>query len=419
MKPTSISTLLTSVQRASSKISPKVLTALSAASIVYTAFDTIRESSDAISKRAGYSFTVSDRDPIFPFLSEFLQQNARAQRHVRVSTKLAPNGSPEGQDGTVHYLLDDDVVSYQRINGHPAKVESFTQGKPAAGRSFNALYPALNNNNITITVYTKPAVKMLKELFEQFLLASEAATAKIYIADRYGDWGQTKRAPTRDISTVVLPDGITEKLLGDVDTFLSSKDFYRKHGLPYHRGYLFSGPPGTGKTSLSEALAVHIGYSLAYLPLSTVEDDATLNELLAALPARTVLVIEDVDTLSSTRTRKEDQDDPIKGVTLGGLLNNLDGMLTPEGMIVVMTTNHPDRLDPALTRPGRVDFRVEMSYLTQEQLENLFHTFTSTPLPADIKVGDKKIVASEVMDYFKRNLNEPSSFAEALRQKLS
>lgn len=73
----------------------------------------------------------------------------------------------------------------------------------------------------------------------------------------------------------------------------------------------------------------------------------------------------------STRVRTDES----PGVTMDGLLNALDGMLTPHGLITCMTTNHAEVLDPALVRPGRVDLAMEFGYLDADQLRRLLKAF--------------------------------------------
>ncbi|HEV7674420.1 MAG TPA: AAA family ATPase [Candidatus Angelobacter sp.] len=73
--------------------------------------------------------------------------------------------------------------------------------------------------------------------------------------------------------------------------------------------------------------------------------------------------------------KRHPEKDGHKGLTLTGLLNSLDGFMAKDGSIVFMTTNHPELLDPALVRPGRVDFELEFKEATAEQKARLFKRF--------------------------------------------
>jgi chaperone BCS1 len=64
-----------------------------------------------------------------------------------------------------------------------------------------------------------------------------------------------------------------------------------------------------------------------------------------------------------------------RSVTFSGLLNALDGVRSQEGRILMMTTNHREKLDPALLRPGRADMHVELNYASEKQMRGLFKKF--------------------------------------------
>ena len=148
-------------------------------------------------------------------------------------------------------------------------------------------------------------------------------------------------------------------LLEDARRFLVRQAWYAERGVPWRRGYLFHGQPGTGKTSLIRALASELDLDLAALDLSMPElNDSGLRDLLGSLPKRAALVLEDIDTVAPGRDPKTD-----RRLSLSGLLNALDGLGAAEGRLMFMTSNHPERLDPALIRPGRIDLSVAIGPL--------------------------------------------------------
>jgi chaperone BCS1 len=69
-------------------------------------------------------------------------------------------------------------------------------------------------------------------------------------------------------------------------------------------------------------------------------------------------------------------------ITFSGLLNAIDGVAAGEGRLLFATTNHPERLDPALIRPGRIDRRVEIGHADREQLARIFRRFFPEAEPA-------------------------------------
>lgn len=320
-------------------------------------------------------------------------------------------------------------------------------------------------------------------------------------------WTKTSERPCRPMSTVILEEEQKALIKDDINEFLHplSTKWYATRGIPYRRGYLFHGPPGTGKTSLSFALAGLFGLDIYIIPLMDPElSEAYLSRLFNALPRRCIVLLEDIDTAgvesrdedgnededsdsdsgSKKRDRKgkrsakteedtkqpqaidggkqadmngdkattngkatsdlatspglvdsvksdgnkatnkasedEESQDPQKltladlakvmlqisgassrsdfsprnrrgfrnrhrnegsnslpterasNISLSGLLNVIDGVATHEGRILIMTTNHPEKLDAALIRAGRVDLQIKFSYATKSQIRNLF-----------------------------------------------
>nr|CCC92135.1 unnamed protein product [Trypanosoma congolense IL3000] len=181
-----------------------------------------------------------------------------------------------------------------------------------------------------------------------------------------GRWVRQEPRRRRPLHSVVLSGNTGEKLLNDAKLFLSSSRYYEDLGVPYRRGYLLHGPPGCGKSSVVMALAGELRLSICPLSLSGrgLSDD-TLVQLLNSAPLRSVVLLEDIDRAFSTDSH----------ITMSGLLNALDGVAAQEGRIVFMTTNHVERLDEALIRPGRCDVKIEIGLLSRDQARHLFHKF--------------------------------------------
>ncbi|KAJ2353040.1 Complex III assembly protein translocase and chaperone [Coemansia erecta] len=181
----------------------------------------------------------------------------------------------------------------------------------------------------------------------------------------------------RLLQSVVLDCGVSESIVADVRDFISNGKWYDDRGIPYRRGYLLHGPPGSGKTSFIQALAGDLGYNICILNLSErgLTDDR-LNHLLTVAPERSLLLLEDVDA-AFTRTRQQSEHAAYQQsmVTFSGLLNALDGVASSDERIIFMTTNHIDRLDPALIRPGRVDVKVYLGNASPFQIRRMFTRF--------------------------------------------
>ncbi|KAF1987279.1 putative mitochondrial chaperone BCS1 [Aulographum hederae CBS 113979] len=194
-------------------------------------------------------------------------------------------------------------------------------------------------------------------------------------------WGAEWRAfgeprRKRPLDSVILEEGVAEHIVADLKEFLSARTWYLDRGIPYRRGYLLYGPPGTGKSSFIQALAGHLDHDIAMLSVSErgMTDDR-LNHLLLQVPQRTVVVLEDADAAFVNRAKADADGYAGATVTFSGLLNALDGIASAEERIIFLTTNHVERMDEALLRPGRVDLPARIGYATEWQIEKLWERF--------------------------------------------
>jgi mitochondrial chaperone BCS1 len=209
-----------------------------------------------------------------------------------------------------------------------------------------------------------------------------------------GMWVTRAVKPCRPINTVYLDGDQRRMVTDDVARFLHPETSlrYRAKGIPHRRGYLMWGPPGNGKTSLAMALAGHFGLNVYSVSLRDPSmSDSLLQGLFQVLPPSKVLVLlEDIDSSGLVREAEFDTDevDEIndwgyttgrktrvttqRAITLSGVLNAIDGIAAPEGHILIMTSNAPDKLDKALIRPGRVDVKVEFKNASKSQLHDMF-----------------------------------------------
>ena len=198
--------------------------------------------------------------------------------------------------------------------------------------------------------------------------------------------------------TLALGSKLKTAVMQKLNTFSQDAAFYSQTGRAHKMGFFLFGPPGTGKTTFIAAVANYMHYSIYDLDLTGVSSNLDLRALLTQISDRAVVVIEDIDTVelpnranaqpgsdapasdrgppSGKRGFGRDEDLRSK-LTLGGVLNFADGIRSSCGSerIFIFTTNHPERLDPALTRPGRMDMHIELSYCTFEIFQSLCKTY--------------------------------------------
>ncbi|KAI9091820.1 BCS1 N terminal-domain-containing protein [Phlyctochytrium arcticum] len=258
-----------------------------------------------------------------------------------------------------------------------------------------------NKERITISTlgWSRTVLESLVYEAQRLYIAKDKQRTIIYSADQYGNWTRIRSRPIRAMSTIVLDQGIKELVISDVKEFLASETWYADRGIPYRRGYMFYGKPGTGKTSFVTSLAGEFKLNIYVISLANKGmTDETLTELMVQTPARCILLLEDIDAAFVSRVNQSPPDSPKQrdtwgmkpsaaaavttapntistNVTFSGLLNAIDGVAAQEGRIVCMTTNHLNKLDPALVRPGRVDVKLELGLASREQIRQLFSGF--------------------------------------------
>ena len=175
-----------------------------------------------------------------------------------------------------------------------------------------------------------------------------------------GSWVKIAERPCRPMKTVVLDEERKMDVLADINEYLNpaTARWYANRGIPYRRGYLFYGPPGTGKTSLTFALAGVFGLDIHVVSLlEPTLTEEELGMLFTNLPARCIVLLEDIDTAGLVRNEQTDveetkpqmngetkndfnvvdltkalkkanqqsEEERKKGISLSGLLNIIDG----------------------------------------------------------------------------------------------
>ncbi|XP_071716317.1 AAA-ATPase At5g57480-like [Rutidosis leptorrhynchoides] len=225
--------------------------------------------------------------------------------------------------------------------------------------------------------------------------------------------------------TLAMDPAKKAEIMSDLKDFADGQAFYKRTGRAWKRGYLLYGPPGTGKSSMIAAMANFLGYDIYDLELTEVNTNSELRKLLMKTSSKSIIVIEDIDCSINLTNRKKSSgcgrnnvgsidgapdtrtggpsSDPENSgnnnsITLSGLLNFTDGLWSCCGSerIFVFTTNHIEKLDPALLRSGRMDMHVFMSYCSFPSLKILLKNYLGID-DVDIK-GDVLDDMAEVID---------------------
>ncbi|KAJ5981996.1 mitochondrial chaperone bcs1 [Penicillium sp. IBT 35674x] len=169
--------------------------------------------------------------------------------------------------------------------------------------------------------------------------------------------------------------------------------------------------PGTGKSSFSLAIAGELNMDI-YVVRVPGMDDENLKCLFAGLPAHCVVLLEDIDAVISAHSRESEaahsnEQSPLgdeeKRVNLSGLLKELDGISSQADGILIMTTNHADKLDPALVRPGRIDKRVNFALGDRDVVSQIyclvFQSPSATGAAAQSREKDTDVLQTQAVQF--------------------
>ena len=285
----------------------------------------------------------------------------------------------------------------------------------------------------TLVLVSDADISALVRFCDHLIAAADACTGNVFNIFRWHVqhqyWHKAETAQARPVESVVLPAELKSKLVDDIADFAApaTKQWYVQHGIPYKRSYLLHGSPGAGKTSIIQALAGRFKRNVCYFSsLSHPEmTDDGLKSAVQRVPAKSILVFEDIDAVFTGGRGKKDGDK--SAVTFSGLLNALDGVGGSSGQLFVLTTNHRERLDPALIRNGRVDMHVHFSDATSEQMRMLFAQFYPKAEPAlaaafeealTAELGERTVSMAQLQAYFIQMRKRPAEAAAAEVKKV-
>ena len=380
--------------------------AVTAAAFAQMAWPAVKAAREWYRGRNGdYKLTIHGEDMIYADVHAWVLKEMADEdrRSMQASTEI----TYDGEDHEIPHIrlgFDGSVTQSITVAGHPVVVQVSREQLPDR-ISVSADNWRLSMEKILFTTETLEARAAVVDALERVAeekYASDDPPALMMPSRWSNGWQRRTDLPARGLDSVILKEGQLERLAADLGDFLASEERYVRMSQPWHRGYLFYGPPGTGKTSLARALATEYDLPTYYLPLGDIAKDSDLMQLVGGIKPRSVLLLEDVDSFHAATSRSDEKDH----ASVATLLNALDGVWTPHGLITIMTTNNRDALDPALIRAGRIDVDEELSDLDADQAERLAQRLIPDGLPTATALYFNGRAPSELIEYIRNNHKE-------------
>ena len=229
-----------------------------------------------------------------------------------------------------------------------------------------------------------------------------------------------------------------ELLESYLSNFKNNKELYEKMGIAYKSGLILSSVPGCGKSSSIVAIATYLNTDIYYLDLGKIMTNHELKlciDYIKVNSQKGILIFEDIDCMTPIVKRRTTIDgdydyDAVKhsklnlqenndALSLSYLLNVLDGTLSPENIMFIMTTNHKEVLDPALFRPGRIDIDIHIDKCSSYQLEEIYHDLYHRYLSKEIvnRFKEYHFATAEVILHLFHNVYNMDVTEEQLLEK--
>ena len=301
-------------------------------------------------------------------------------------------------DDDAHIAMDGNFIDWTIFNGSVIILHYDVQYNERSDRAHHSMYFRCLNTKKDIANLHK-LIKYLVKNHDEF----NDVNNKKYINVIGQNFVSETKNNRRTLDTVFIPAETRTQITESIRKFIDGEEWYKEHAIPYHFGMLLYGPPGTGKSSIVKALTEEFDCFVYYIKQSeflkafTENTGGWLNSL-SCNSKPSFVVIEDIDKISFCNVlrnrKKNDKNDgtdneigDVAGAFLGQFLNVMDGVNSPSNTIWIFTTNYIDELEPALIRPGRIDMKFEIGYITNETFNDfLLHHF-GEGLPNGYEVG--------------------------------
>lgn len=366
---------------------------------------------DRITRITTYTATIYQTDDLYYHLTDWFNDTHKSKvRNVEYLTTSSDGEDypvlggeeEEKEDKGIREVPVDDHF-YKWVGWRLIKI-SYGKEKLENASSLKSAY--LKNYTFKGFFASKAIRSLMDQVYQEYKFKGKSAM--VYQSE-HNYFRRITKVGGKKITDVILNPEVKEKILSDIEIWKKSKSDYVRRGIPYRRGHCYHGPPGTGKTTIVKAIAKEFGFNVYSVDLKKAEDDYLIH-LLRDIEPGSILLFEDIDSTFDGRKSLNKT-----GVTFSGFLNALDGIVEMDGVLVIITTNHIEKMDPALLRAGRMDLKVEVGYSSEKEISNYLSSFYEK----EIKILTKGLLPMvEVQNACLENKTNPDQAIQSIENLL-
>lgn len=327
------------------------------------------------------------------------------------------------------------------------QVDSEERGKKVTEKVSNWTVRLESARYDTIDRFVKGSIVTFDEYLKK--MSSESRQTLFVATQVFKNGGHVKVvyheeyfSSTKVFDNLIFPR--KSELLAKIDRFQNDEEWFARLGRPYKLNMMFSGAPGTSKTSCIKAIANYTGRHVVLLRADRFNCMSDMCDAIAGFSVdqaidyrNCMFVIEEMDCMEDDPVRRDVENIPTGDSTmdllrefaedrrgpkqkprpsakssLGTMLNTFDGFQEMHGCMIIVTTNHPEKFDPALTRPGRLD-PFEFQLLGAPEIEGYWRMYFGTDVPDDLAAEMKGVERVMSTADLSQHLDRGAAAAEA------